>query len=107
MKKALLALAALGMATSAAAATGDPFVDETATLRLDGLDLSTVEGQQRLAIRMDDAARAVCGNGLAKVHLAVAAEARQCQAAVKEDIRLQIEQRMARSDTPVRVALAR
>ena len=36
MKKALLALAALGMATSAAAATGDPFVDETATLRLDG-----------------------------------------------------------------------
>ena len=107
MKKAFLALAAFGMATSAAAATGDPFVEETATLRLDGLDLSTVEGQQRLAIRMDDAARAVCGDGLASVHLAVAAEARQCQAAVKEDIRLQIEQRMASSDAQVRVASAR
>lgn len=107
MKKALLAVAALAMASSAAAATGDPFVEETATLRLDGLDLSTVEGQQRLAIRMDDAARSVCGDNLASVHLAVAAQARECQAAVKEDIRLQIEQRMAQNDTPVRVASAR
>ena len=112
MKKGLLVVAACCMASSAWAATGDPvasdpFVQQAADLRLDGIDFTTVEGQNRLAIRMDDAARAVCGDGLASVHLAVAAEARQCQAAVKEDIRLQIEQRMASSDAQVRVASAR
>ena len=57
MKKALLALAALGMATSAAAATGDPFVDETATLRLDGLDLD--EAQQEAVVAEVQAAFAL------------------------------------------------
>ena len=104
MKKGLLVLAACAMASSAAAATNDPFVEDSATLRLDGLDLSTVEGQQRLAIRMDDAARAVCGDRLAHVHLAVAAQARECQTAVKADIRSQIEERMAANPAPTRLA---
>ena len=112
MKKGFLALAACAMASSAAAATtdmpaNDPFVEETATLRLDGLDLSTVDGQQRLAIRMDDAARAVCGDRLTHVHLAVAAKARECQTAVKADIRAQIEARMADNATPTRLASSR
>lgn len=107
MKKGLLVLAACAMASSAAAATNDPFVEDTATLRLDGLDLSTVEGQQRLAIRMDDAARAVCGDRLAQVHLAVAAQARECQTAVKADIRAQIEARMADNAAPTRLASSR
>lgn len=111
MKKGLLVLAACAMGSSAAAANempvSDPFVEETATLRLDGLDLSTVDGQQRLAIRMDDAARAVCGDRLIHVHLAVAAQARECQTAVKADIRAQIEARMADNAAPTRLASSR
>lgn len=97
MKKGLLALAGCAMVTSlpAAAATDNPFAKDEVTLRLTGLDLSTVEGQQRLAIRMDEAARAVCGDRLSSVHLELGARARECRMEVLADIRAQIENRMA------------
>ena len=95
--KGLLALAASALVVSvpAAAATENPFAKDEAVLRLSGLDLSTVEGQQRLAVRMDAAARAVCGDRLSSVHLELGARARDCRTAVLEDIRAQIETRTA------------
>jgi UrcA family protein len=96
MKKGLLVLGACALVTSvSAAATDNPFAKDETILRLDGLDLSTAEGQQRLAIRMDNAARTVCGDRLSSVHLALGARARECQTAVIADIRTQIEARMA------------
>ena len=96
MKKGLLVLAACTLATSvSAAATDNPFARDEAVLRLSGLDLSTAEGQQRLAIRMDEAATAVCGDRLSTVHLAADTHARECKAMVLADIRSQIEARTA------------
>ena len=92
----LMALAAFALATPALAENNnDPFVQDSATLRLDGLDLTTVDGQQRLAIRMDAAARAVCGDQMASVHLSLAVKARECRAEVLANIREQIETRIA------------
>jgi len=96
MKKGLWVLGACALATSvSAAATDNPFARDATVLRLDGLDLSTADGQQRLAIRMDNAARTVCGDRLASVHLAADTRARECRTAVIADIRAQIEARVA------------
>jgi UrcA family protein len=96
MKKGLLVLALCALTTSvSAAATDNPFARDEAVLRLNGLDLSTAEGQQRLAIRMDNAARAVCGDRMFNVHLAADARARECRTAVLADIRAEIEARTA------------
>jgi len=112
LKAGLLAVAACALATPALAnstdnAPSDPFVQNSATLRLDGLDLATVEGQNRLAIRMDAAARAVCGDGLETIHLNAANKARECRTQVLANIRDEIEMRMAAKDTPVELASAR
>jgi UrcA family protein len=107
MKTALVAFAALALATSASAsATENPFARDQAVLQLKGLDLSTAEGQQRLAIRMDQAARSVCGERLSNVHLDVEAKARSCRAAVVADVRSQIEARMAYAPTASRPQIA-
>lgn len=107
MKKGLLVLAACGLATSVSAAAADnPFAKDEAVLRLAGLDLSTAEGQQRLAIRMDEAARAVCGDRLSSVHLALEARARECRTTVIADIRSQIEARTAAKANSSRTQLA-
>jgi UrcA family protein len=79
---------------------------DQAILNLQGIDLASAEGQQRLAIRMDQAARAVCGENLANVHLAAEAKAQACRTAVIADVRSQIESRMALASAPTRVALA-
>lgn len=110
MKIGLVALAAVAFATPAlAGTTNNPFAQDAAILNLKGLDLSTPEGQQRLAIRMDQAARAVCGDHMAGVHLALEAKARECRTAVAADVRAQIEARLARASdsTPVQIASAR
>ena len=105
MKKGLLVLGACALSTSVSAiAAESPFAQDEAVLRLDGLDLSTADGQQRLAIRMDQAARAVCGDQLASVHLAADAKARECRTAVIADIRTQIEDRMAHMATGTQLA---
>ncbi|TPG21902.1 UrcA family protein [Sphingomonas koreensis] len=91
MKIGLAACAALMMAAPAVAAThSDPLSADSATLNLRGLDLASVDGQQRLAIRMDHAASAVCGEGMSTIHLALGAQARQCHADVIASIRSQI-----------------
>jgi UrcA family protein len=96
MKTSLAALAAIAFATSASASTSaDPFVQDKAILQLKGLDLSTPDGQQRLAIRMDQAARSVCGNHLSSIHLSLEAQARECRVAVLAHVRAQIEARTA------------
>lgn len=98
MKIGLAALATFAFATSASASTTDnPFAQEKAILNLKGLDLSTAEGQQRLAIRMDQAARAVCGERLSGVHLVLESKAQECRTAVIADVRSQIEARMAQA----------
>ena len=107
LKSGLLALAACALATSAAAATTDnPFAEDKAMLRLDGLDLSSADGQNRLAIRMDQAARMVCGDRLSNVHLAANDRARECRTAVLADIRTQIEARTALAANAAAVQLA-
>lgn len=110
MKSSLLALGALALATSvstsaSATTTDNPLAESKATLNLKGLDLSTADGQQRLAIRIDQAARAVCGDRLAGVHLDLDAQSQACRAAVVADVRAQVEARVAMaSGKPVRVA---
>ncbi|MDB5726199.1 MAG: hypothetical protein JWQ16_2953 [Novosphingobium sp.] len=110
MKFALVALAAVAFATPAIASTIDnPLAQDSVMLNLKGLDLATADGQQRLAIRMDQAARAVCGDQVAAVHLALEAKAQECRAAVVADVRTQVEARLAAASTnkPVQFASAR
>ncbi|EZP72020.1 hypothetical protein BV96_02151 [Sphingomonas paucimobilis] len=108
MKIGLVALATFACAIPASAfAAGNPFAQDQAILDLKGLDLASAEGQQRLAIRMDQAASSVCGSRLAGVHLAAEAKAQACRAAVLADIRSQIESRLAMTSKPVRVASIR
>lgn len=105
MKKGLLVLAACALATPAlATAPADPFVEDGAVLSLEGLDLTTTQGQRALAIRMDAAANAVCGEGFDTIHLALAAKARECRTEVLANIREEIEIRMAANGTPVQLA---
>lgn len=106
MKKGLLVLGVCTLATSVSATAENPFARDEAVLRLSGLDLSTAEGQQRLAIRMDRAARAVCGDRLSNVHLATEVHARDCRTAVIADIRTQIEARTAAADSSTPTQLA-
>lgn len=111
MKNGLVALATFAFAISAsgAVAAENPFAKDMAVLKLDGLDLATADGQQRLAIRVDQAARAVCGERLSGVHLALEAKTQECRAAVAADVRAQIEAKLARaaSTSAVQVAALR
>jgi UrcA family protein len=97
MKTSLVALATFAFALSAsgAVAADNPFAKDQAVLQLQDLDLSTADGQQRLAIRLDQAARAVCGERMSGVHLALEAKTQACRAAVAADVRSQIEARLA------------
>lgn len=111
MKVGFMAVAALGLACAGAAnAAGseNPLAKDAAVLQLKGIDLATADGQQRLAIRMDAAAQAVCGDErLAGVHLALAEKARDCRAQVIADIRNQIESRQAALGTTTAIAATR
>lgn len=107
MKTGLMALAAVAFTTSVSAnATENPFAQDQAVLNLRGIDLSTADGQQRLAIRMDQAARSVCGDRLATVHLDLEAKTRECRAAVVADVRSQIEARTAYAPSQAAAKLA-
>ncbi len=91
MKIGIAALAALMAAAPAFAAPRDnPFSADSAVLDLRGLDLTSVDGQQRLAIRMDKVATTVCGDGMSSIHLALGAQARACHADVIADMRARI-----------------
>jgi len=108
MKIGLVALATLAFATSALANPNEnPFAQDKAILNLKGLDLASADGQQRLAIRTDQAARAVCGDQLASVHLALEAKSQNCRAAVSADVRSQIEARMAMAASSTKLAYNR
>lgn len=113
MKTRLVALATVAFALTATAAAANetapatnPFAKDQAILNLADLDLSTADGQQRLAIRVDQAARTVCGDRLSGVHLAAEARTQECRAAVTADVRAQIEQRLARASTASGAKLA-
>lgn len=96
MKMLIAAVAALSLASPALAGAGDnAFGKPSATLSLNGIDLATADGQQRLAVRVDQAARAVCGESLATIHPDLEARARACRADVAEQVRTQIEARKA------------
>lgn len=109
-KAAFAALAAFAAAPAVLAAPADnPLAKDSVVLSLSKLDLATVNGQRSLAIRMDQAARAVCGDRLSTVHLALEEQSRACQAEVKADIRARIEARTADASRtpsqPVLIAL--
>lgn len=108
MKIVFAALAAFSVAAGGVAAHAEnPLAKDSATLRLGGLDLSTPDGQQRLAIRLDQAAAQVCGDRLAGVHLALEEQSRACRAQVVADVRARIEQRQAAMTGKVQFASAR
>lgn len=108
MKIGLAVLATFAFATTAYAAPAEnPFAKDEAVLTLKGIDLTTPEGQERLAIRMDQVARAVCGDRLAGVHLALEAKAQECRTAVIADVRSQIETRSAMVPASDRLAYNR
>jgi UrcA family protein len=91
MKIGIAALAALMAATPAFAGPGNnPFSADSAVLDLRGLDLTSVEGQQRLAIRIDQVADTVCGDRMSTIHLALGAQTRDCRADVIADIHARI-----------------
>ena len=108
MRMYIAALAVLAVAAPAIASEGNPFAAEKVVLDLKGLDLASVDGQQRLAIRIDQAAGAVCGDRVATIHLDLADQNRSCRRDVAADIRTRIEQRSAlavrRSGTQVAAA---
>ncbi|MHA6719428.1 UrcA family protein [Sphingomonas sp. RS6] len=107
MKLLVAAAAALSISTAAFAATSDTgFGKPSAVLSLEGLDLATADGQQRLAIRVDQAARTVCGDSLATIHPDLEARARTCRADVAEQVRSQIEARVAQAGKTRNVQLA-
>jgi UrcA family protein len=102
MKFTLAACAAILAASPVFAATGaDPFSADSAVLNLRGIDLTSVEGQQRLAIRMDRVANQVCGENMSSVHLALGAQARGCRDDVIAGIRTRIAAATA-AQTPAR-----
>lgn len=110
MKAALAALAAVALTSPLLAQTTDnPLAKDKVVLDLRKLDLASVEGQRLLAIRMDQAARDVCGDRLSTIHLSLEEQSRACRADVIADIRSRIEARTASaarvSDAPVQVAL--
>ncbi|MEH3036251.1 MAG: UrcA family protein [Sphingomonas adhaesiva] len=106
-----MAVAAFGLACAGAANAArseNPLAKDAAVLQLKGLDLATADGQQRLAIRMDAAAQAVCGDErLAGVHLSLANKARDCRTQVIADIRNQIESRQASLGPSAQLAATR
>ncbi|TVV76818.1 UrcA family protein [Sphingomonas solaris] len=107
MKIAIAALAAVTLGSAAFAGTvANPFAKDSATLTLKGLDLASADGQQRLAVRVDQAARAVCGENLANIHIDLEARARACRADVAEQVRGQIEARVAAASPARSVQLA-
>lgn len=109
MKTSLVALATITFALTAGSgfAAENPFAKDKAILDLQGLDLSTADGQQRLAIRVDQAARAVCGERLSSLHLALEAKTQECRIAVAADVRSQIEAKLARATSTTQVAALR
>ena len=101
MKAVFAAAAALVLSAPAFAAEPvNPLAQSRATVSLAGLDLATVDGQQRLAIRMDQAARAICGDRVATIHLTLAEQSRGCQAEVIASLRSRIEARSASYAAP-------
>lgn len=100
MKFGMAAFVAILAATPSLAASSDnPFSADSVVLDLRGLDLTSVDGQQRLAIRIDQAANSVCGEGMSSIHLALGEQARACRADVTADIRSRIATATARADT--------
>jgi UrcA family protein len=107
MKIGIAAIAAISLGSAAYAGTTDnPFGKDSVVLSLAGLNLATAEGQQRLAIRVDQAARAVCGDSLATIHADLEAKARACRADVAEQVRTRIEARTAEAAHARSVQLA-
>lgn len=108
MKTGFVALAALMVAGPAfAAPSGNPFSADSAILDLRGLDLASVEGQQRLAIRMDRVATAVCGSNMSSIHLALGAQTRACRADVIADIQSRIAGASADAGASTQIAALR
>jgi UrcA family protein len=113
MKMVLAAVAALSLGSAAFASEGtrtsavdSAFGKPSTVLTLQGIDLATADGQQRLAIRVDQAARTVCGDRLATIHADLEARARDCRADVAEQVRTQIETRTVRADKPAAIQVA-
>ncbi len=97
LKASIAALAASIIAATPvyAASPSSPLVEDSVVLKLGNLDLATVDGQRQLSIRMNQAARRVCGDRLSNIHLSLEARSRECKAEVVADIRSRIEQQVA------------
>ncbi|WP_292633036.1 MULTISPECIES: UrcA family protein [unclassified Novosphingobium] len=92
---AVLAASVITISPVYATAPVNPLVESSVILKLGNLDLATVDGQRQLSLRMNQAARKVCGERLSSIHLSLEAQSRECKAEVVADIRSRIEQQVA------------
>ena len=99
--KQLVLLGAGLLATPVLAADVNPLAAENAVVSLADLDLATASGQNRLAVRLHQAAAEVCGRQLAEIHLAVEAKGRACRSEVVAEARTKIEARLAHNNLKV------
>jgi UrcA family protein len=88
------------------AASANPFSADSVVLNLRGLDLTSVDGQQRLAIRVGQAADTVCGTGMSSIHLALGAQAQACRSDVIANVHARIAAATARAETGKAAQLA-
>jgi len=98
--KAMMALCALVVA-SPAIASDNPFAKDRVVISYEDLNLNTADGQRSLDKRLDRAAAAVCGDGMARIHLSLEARSRACRGEVIASYRAQIA---AQHDKEVRLA---
>ena len=95
MKKTFAVIAALGLALPVAPLAAQ---QQSVTVEYEDLDLSTPEGQQTLDMRINDAARAVCGADQQMSGTRIRdRQTRTCVANAKKQVKSQIAARIGDS----------
>lgn len=88
--KFLIYGAALLVAATPVAAIANPLVKDQLEVRYNDLNLQSVDGQRQLAIRLVNAAEAVCGDRVDTLHVMAGRKARDCMSQVVVDAQRQI-----------------
>lgn len=106
MTRMLAVLATALLAVPAGTALADPFVQNEAAISYADLNLDSADGQVRLASRLDQVARDVCGRGMDRVHPMLAQQAQTCRNEVVAAAREKIDLRLAAAKMPQALAMA-
>jgi UrcA family protein len=106
MTRMLAVLATAALVVPAGTALADPFAKNEAAFHYADLNLASADGQVRLASRLDQAARDVCGRGMDRVHPMLAQQAEACRNEVIAAAREKIDLRIAAARAPQALAMA-